>query len=90
MMLVNEIDDLNPVYNKWYMDDGGIVGSVDTLLKVWDLIKRRGPEIGLHLNPAKCEWSWLDPNCTKPCPIRLEGDQGKLVPHSEIQMWVCL
>jgi len=90
MMLVNEIDDLNPVYNKWYMDDGGIVGPVDTLLKVWDLIKRRGPELGLHLNPAKCEWSWLDPDCTKPCPIRLEGasecDQVKLVPHSEIQM----
>jgi hypothetical protein len=49
MMLVNEIDDLNPIYNKWYMDDGGIVGPVDTLLKVWDLIKRRGPEVGLHL-----------------------------------------
>jgi hypothetical protein len=26
--LVNEIAALNPVYNKWYMDDGGIVGDV--------------------------------------------------------------
>jgi hypothetical protein len=26
--LVNEIAALNPVYNKWYMDDGGIIGDV--------------------------------------------------------------
>jgi len=40
--------------------------------------------------PAKCEWSWLNPDCSKPCPIRLDGvseeNQVKLVPHSEIQM----
>ena len=31
---VNEIAALNPVYNKWYMDDGGIVGDVELLQKV--------------------------------------------------------
>ena len=88
--LVNEIAKLNPVYNKWYMDDGGIVGDVELLKKVWDLLKTRGPALGLHLNPSKCEWSWLDPSCPLPCPIRLDGvsdeNQVKLVPTSEIQM----
>jgi hypothetical protein len=87
---VNEIAALNPVYNKWYMDDGGIIGDVKLLKKVWEILKTRGPALGLHLNPSKCEWSWLDPKCTLPCPIRLdnvaEADQVKLVPHSEIQM----
>ena len=90
MSMVNEIQALNPIYNKWYMDDGGIIGDVDLLLKVWELLKTRGPQLGLHLNPSKCEWSWLDPLRTDPCPIKLNGvsdeNQVKLVPHSEIQM----
>ena len=72
------------------MDDGGIVGDVELLTKAWNLIKSRGPEHGLHLNASKCEWSWLDPECALPCPIKIDGvpesDQIKLVPHSEIQM----
>ena len=57
---------------------------------MWQILKTKGPALGLHLNPSKCEWSWLDPDCVLPCPIRLDGvseaDQVKLVPHSEIQM----
>ena len=30
MALVNDIQALNPVYNKWYMDDGGIIGDVSS------------------------------------------------------------
>ena len=51
--LVNEIASLNPVYNKWYMDDGGIVGDVALLKKVWEILKVRGPALGLHLNPSR-------------------------------------
>jgi hypothetical protein len=80
--LVNDIQALDPTYNKWYMDDGGIIGDVEFLKKVWKLLKERGPALGLILNPSKCEWSWLDPDCTEPCPI--EG--VAFVPHSEIQM----
>ena len=58
--------------------------------KFWELIKTRGPALGLHLNASKCEWSWLNPNCDKPCPIRLDGvseqEQVKLVPTCDIQM----
>ncbi len=73
MAMVNDIQAMNPVYNKWYMDDGGIIGDVELLKKVWALLQTRGPELGLHLNPSKCEWSWLDPECNEPCPIRLDG-----------------
>ena len=52
MAMVNDIQAMNPVYNKWCMDDGGIIGDVELLTKVWDLIKSRGPELGLHLNPS--------------------------------------
>ena len=49
-----------------------------------------GPALRLHLNAAKCEWSWLNPRCNDPCPIYLEGlaseKQIQLVPHNEIQM----
>ena len=85
--LVNEIAALNPVYNKRYMDDGGIVGDVELLKKVWEILKSKGPALGLHLNPSKCEWSWLDPSCELPCPIVMvgvpEAEQAKLVPHSD-------
>ena len=88
--LVNEIQKLNPVYNKWYMDDGGIIGDVETLQQAWKIIQERGPEMGLYLNPSKCEWTWLDPECKDLCPIQLKGvaaeDQVKLVPHDHIEM----
>ena len=78
--LVDKIKALHPVYQKWYMDDGGIVGPVDMLEKVWEILKTEGPR--LHLNPAKCEWSWLNGECTKPCPI--EG--VPVTPTTQIQM----
>ena len=46
------------------------------VLVVWDILQTRGPPIGLHLNPSKCD----------PCPIRIEGageeGQIKLVPFA--------
>ena len=36
--LVEEIRALQPEYQKWYMDDGGIVASVPVLLQVWKLL----------------------------------------------------
>ena len=31
----------------------------EILQKVWDIIRLRGPDIGLYPNPTKCEWIWL-------------------------------
>ena len=39
MAMVNDIQAMNPVYNKWYMDDGGIVGDFELLKKVWDFFR---------------------------------------------------
>ena len=66
---VDKISLMCPVYQKWYMDDGGIVGSPELLTQVWELLQSQGPTAGLHLNPAKCEWSWLDPTCVKSPPL---------------------
>jgi len=81
--LVEEISKLCPVYQKWYMDDGGIVAPVDVLLTVWDILRSKGPPLGLHLNPAKCEWSWFNSSSSFPCPI----PTVTLVPTSEICMF---
>jgi hypothetical protein len=35
--LVEKIETLGPLYNKWSMDDGGVIADVDTLKKVWKL-----------------------------------------------------
>ena len=35
-----------------------------------------------HLNPSKCEWSWLNKECDLPCPL----EQVALVPTANIQM----
>ena len=64
------------------MDDVGIIGSTDLLLKVWEILKTDGPALGFVLNPTKCEWSWLNAECSLPCPL----EQVALVPTDEIQM----
>src|SRR3954465_10739385 len=62
---------LHPIYQKWYMDDGGIVGGPELLMKVWDILKVGGVPLGLVLNPKKCEWSGsaLTANCRVPSMV---------------------
>ena len=79
--LIDQIAALQPVYQKWYMDDGGIVGSPELLLKVWEILKKGGVPLGLELNSKKCEWSWLNPDCNLVCPIGVP-----ITPTSEIQI----
>ena len=64
------------------MDDRGIVGSPELLLKVWEILKNGGVPLGLELNSKKCEWSWLNPDCNLVCPI----DGVPITPTSEIQI----
>jgi len=45
----------DPIYHKWYLDDGGVIGSKELLLKIWEYIKTEGPRYGLHLKPIKQE-----------------------------------
>ena len=47
----------------------GIVGSVELLKKVWEILKVGGAPLGLVMNPQKCEWFWLRANCDARSPI---------------------
>src|SRR5215472_9708731 len=67
--------------SKMVLDDGGIVGSPELLLKVWEILKVGGLPLGLELNPKKCEWSWLNPGLQFPVPI--EG--VPITPTNEIK-----
>src|SRR3982750_344165 len=70
------------------MDDGNLA-SEDKLVQIWYMLLEESPKLGLEVNPGKCEWSWLDPMCKKPCPISVPGGAGNqiaLVPTDEIQM----
>ena len=49
------------------MDDGGVCSTEEVLVAVWNMLLEESPKLGLELNPAKCEWTWLDPKCTKSC-----------------------
>jgi hypothetical protein len=57
----------------WYLDDGTIIGSVDDVHKVFELIRRDGPTLGLHLNVKKNEIWW--PNRANPDPFPADVDR---------------
>src|SRR5947209_1028804 len=38
-------------------------------MKVWEILKDGGEPLGFFLNPQKCEWSWLNPDCQSESPI---------------------
>ncbi len=76
--MTTEIDKLGVDYNKWFMDDGGIIADAATLEKVWELLVTKGPAFGFYINSAKCEFSWLDKDDLRPCPF------GPLKPATKV------
>lgn len=73
MEAVHAIAQLHPALNKWYLDDGVIFGTHAQIQAALNILQ--GPalrDIGLHLNPSKCELIWLRPeyvrnNAFAPC-----------------------
>ena len=57
----------------WYLDDGTIIGAVDDVHKVFLLIEREGPALGLHLNVKKNEIWW--PSRASPDPFPADVDR---------------
>jgi hypothetical protein len=57
----------------WYLDDGTIIGQVDDVHKVFLLLERDGPALGLHLNVKKNVNWW--PNRASPDPFPAEVDR---------------
>ena len=57
----------------WYLDDGTIIGSVEDVHKVFELIQAEGPALGLHLNVKKNEIWW--PSRASPDPFPADVDR---------------
>ena len=56
-----------------------IVGSPSLLQAVWDIIRLKGPKIGLFPNAAKCEWIWLDRSRSAPCPLTSDSRPSEIL-----------
>jgi len=66
--LVDEISALNPCTTSgtWMM---AALLRLSLFYFGSGILSTKGPSLGLHLNPAKCEWSWLNPSTVSPSPI---------------------
>jgi hypothetical protein len=56
----------------WYLDDGTIIGSVEDVHKVFELIQKDGPALGLHLNVKKNEIWWPNRASSDPFPADVD------------------
>ena len=63
------------------MDDGGIIGDVELLRKVWKLLLKCGPALGLHLQPVQMRVVLARSGALRPLSHRVA-----FVAHSQIQM----
>jgi hypothetical protein len=45
--------------NRWYLDDGGLVGRTEHVQAAFDIIRRDGPARGLQVNLMKCQLVWF-------------------------------
>ena len=63
----------------WYLDDGTIVGCVEDVHKVFELIQCEGPALGLHLNVKKEIWG---PNRRSPDPFQLTLTESTMAESS--------
>ena len=48
----------NVLMNRWYADDGTIIGRIDEVVKALEIIKKEGPKYRFYLNPAKTRVFW--------------------------------
>ena len=58
--------------NVWYLDDGTLAGDTETVLADYQMILGAGSELGLNVNPSKCELCLLEPQSSE-CLNALEA-----------------
>jgi hypothetical protein len=46
------------LHNSWYLDDGTLIGNVNSLRSALDILKCDSPSLGLKLNLNKCYFYW--------------------------------
>jgi hypothetical protein len=69
--IAKEFPDLD--LSVWYLDDGTIIGDKDDVFRVFELIRKDGPRLGLHLNVKKNEIWW--PSRAEKDPFPAEVDR---------------
>ena len=56
----------------WYLDDGTIIGDIKDVHKVFLMIEKEGPALGLHLNVKKNEIWWPSRASSDPFPADVD------------------
>ena len=75
--LTDLVSDSQSELSNWYQDDGTLAGSVDEVLGDLQRIKTAANELGLQLNPAKCELYFTNKN-------NMRADQTTLERFTEL------
>ena len=77
--------------NVWYLDDGTLVGTAPEIAKALEIIQKKGPKLGLHLNLSKCEIFWpsegalsFSTKIQEPFPILPDIIPRKCAPFTEL------
>ena len=59
LLIIEEIKkECDLLLNVWYLDDGTLLGTAPEIAKALEIIQKKGPKLGLHLNLSKCEIFW--------------------------------
>jgi hypothetical protein len=56
--LTVKLGDIGLLQNSWYLDDGTLIGHVDTLRTALNILKCDSSSLGLKLNLTKCYFYW--------------------------------
>ena len=77
----NEHDIKNIKVFLGFLDDVNVADNADTVCDVLDIIRERGPELGLNLNLSKCELfsDDLDALVDFPSEIKIRSNKQNLV-----------
>ena len=67
-----------------YLDDTTIVGSVDKVFEVYDMIVERAQNIGLHIQPAKSAFIYLHSATAPPNAATAARIEENLIPSDEV------
>lgn len=83
IMIQPIITNVQSKMNEWYLDDGSIGDSIDTVINDIKKIKTLSDEVGLQLNPSKCEVLRIKPLSDKEFEKLNEIIPGIVVPSTE-------
>ena len=92
LLIIEEIKkECDLLLNVWYLDDGTLVGTAPEIAKALEIIQKKGPKLGLHLNLSKCEIFWpsegalsFSTKIQEPFPILPDIIPRKCAPFTEL------